>query len=188
MTKLVLVSKKIESEDKRKCDNSYASSKAEIIINESHIDDVFQPIHTIIITGIQISLGKVQAGLLTPYISISKYNPLAASSYIKLPKELDHSRKGLINIQNTHDNECFKWCFVRYLNSSDHNPRRITKDDKDFAKGFKRHKISSQYYRHSQNQKKNSIGISFFGYENKQTYPIDVSKKKHVKKNMLTYH
>ena len=41
MTKLVLVSKKIESEDKRKCDNSYASSKAEIIINESHIDDMF---------------------------------------------------------------------------------------------------------------------------------------------------
>ena len=136
MTKLVLVSKKIEIEDKRKCDNSYASSKAEIIINESHIDDVFQPIHTIIITGIQISLGKVQAGLLTQYISISKYNPLAASSYIKLPKELDHSRKGLINIQNTHDNECFKWCFVRYLNSSDHIPRRITKNDKDFARRF----------------------------------------------------
>ena len=41
MTKLVLVSKKIEIEDKRKYDNSYASSKAEIIINESHIDDMF---------------------------------------------------------------------------------------------------------------------------------------------------
>ena len=32
--------------------------------------------------------------------SISKYNPLAGSSYIKLPKELEHPRKGLINIQN----------------------------------------------------------------------------------------
>ena len=48
-------------------------------------------------------------------ISISKYNPLAGSSYIKLPKELDHPRKGLINVQNTDDNECFKWCLVRYL-------------------------------------------------------------------------
>ena len=28
------------------------------------------------------------------------YNPLAGSSYIKLPKELEHPRKGLINIQN----------------------------------------------------------------------------------------
>ena len=32
-------------------------------------------------------------------IGISKYNPLAGSSYIKLLKELDHPRKGLVNIQ-----------------------------------------------------------------------------------------
>ena len=38
-------------------------------------------------------------------ISISKYNPLAGSSYIKLPKVLDDLRKGLINIQNIDDNE-----------------------------------------------------------------------------------
>ena len=38
-------------------------------------------------------------------ISISKYNPLAGSSYIKLPKELDNLRKGLINIQNIDDND-----------------------------------------------------------------------------------
>ena len=41
-------------------------------------------------------------------MSISKYNPLAESSYIKLPNELDHPRKILINIQNTDDNESFK--------------------------------------------------------------------------------
>ena len=67
-------------------------------------------------------------------ISISKCNPLAGSSYIKLPKELDQPRKGLINIQHTDDNECFKWCLVGYLNPADHNPRRITKANKDFAK------------------------------------------------------
>ena len=38
-------------------------------------------------------------------ISISKYNPLAESSYIKLPKTLDHPRKRLINIQNIDVNE-----------------------------------------------------------------------------------
>ena len=38
----------------------------------------------------------------------SKYNPLAGSSYIKLPKKLDHPRKALIDIQNIDDNECFK--------------------------------------------------------------------------------
>ena len=41
-------------------------------------------------------------------ISILKYNSLAGSSYIKLPKELDHPRKGLINIQNVYDNKGFK--------------------------------------------------------------------------------
>ena len=37
-------------------------------------------------------------------INISKYNALAGSSYIKLPKELDHPKKGLFNIQNFDDN------------------------------------------------------------------------------------
>ena len=35
-------------------------------------------------------------------------NILFSSSYVKLPKELDHPRKGLINIQNIDGNECFK--------------------------------------------------------------------------------
>ena len=58
-------------------------------------------------------------------ISISKYKPLAGSSYIKLPKELYHPRNGLINIQNTDDNECFKWSLVSYLNPAGHHPAKI---------------------------------------------------------------
>ena len=58
MTPLVLVFKKIESEDKTKHDNFYSSSKAEIIINESDIDDVFQSIYTTITKNIQKSLRK----------------------------------------------------------------------------------------------------------------------------------
>ena len=60
-------------------------------------------------------------------ISISKYNSLAGSSYIKLPNELDHPRKGLINIQSIDGNESFKGSVVRYLNLTDHNSSRITK-------------------------------------------------------------
>ena len=67
-------------------------------------------------------------------ISIAKYYPLAGSSYIKSPNELDHPRKGLINIQNINGGECFKWCLVRYLNTADHHPARITKADKDLSK------------------------------------------------------
>ena len=66
--------------------------------------------------------------------NISKYNPLAGSSYTKLLKELDHPREGLINIQNIYYNECFKWCLVSYLNPADHHPARITKADNDIAR------------------------------------------------------
>ena len=86
--------KKIESEDKTKYDNFYSNSKAEIIINESDIDDVLQSIYTTTITNIQESLEKgsgwIIDSIIDHTISISKYNALAGSSYIKLLKELDH--------------------------------------------------------------------------------------------------
>ena len=50
VTTLVLVFKKIESEDKTKYDNLYSSSKVEIIINESDIKNVFKSIYTTIIS------------------------------------------------------------------------------------------------------------------------------------------
>ena len=87
-----------------------------------------------IISNIQKSLGKGSGQIINSVIdhaiSISKYNPLAGSSSIKLPKELDHPRKGLINIQNIDDNESLKWCLVRYLNPADDHPARIKKADK----------------------------------------------------------
>ena len=55
---LLLVFRKIESEDKTKYENVYSSSKAEIIINESDIDDVFLSIYATIITNMQKSLEK----------------------------------------------------------------------------------------------------------------------------------
>ena len=59
VTTLILVFKKIESEDKTKLDYFYSSSKTGIIIiNESDIDDEFQSIYTTIITNIQKTLGK----------------------------------------------------------------------------------------------------------------------------------
>ena len=130
MTTLVLV---FENEVKTKYDTLYSNSKTEKIINESDIDDLFQSIYTSIISNTQKDSGWIIDSVIE-HISILKYNFLGGSSYIKLPKELDHTIKGLINIQNIDDNECFKQCLVRYLNPADHNPARITKADKDFAK------------------------------------------------------
>ena len=56
----------------------------------------------LVMSNMQKSLGKgsgwVIDSVIEHNISISKYNPLTESSYIKLQKELDHPRKGLINI------------------------------------------------------------------------------------------
>ena len=69
----------------------FIQTQAEIIINESDIDDVSESINTTIISNIQKSLKKISGwindSVLDHTISISKYIPLAGSSYIKLPKE-----------------------------------------------------------------------------------------------------
>ena len=66
---------------------------------------MFKSIFATIIKNIQKSLGKgsdwIIDSVIDHTIDISQYNPLA--------------REGLINTQNTDDNECFKWCLVRYL-------------------------------------------------------------------------
>ena len=62
-------------------------------------------------------------------IDIANYDPLAGSSYITLPPELNNSVKGLINFKNK-DDECFKWCHVRFINPQNKNPERTKKQDK----------------------------------------------------------
>ena len=47
---------------------------------------------------------------------------------MKLSKELNHSGKSVINIQNTDKNLCCKWYLVRYLHPVDKNLVRIRKN------------------------------------------------------------
>ena len=70
---LVLVFQKIESQDKTNYDNFYSSSKAEIVINESDIDDMFKSIYTTIITSIQKSLRKGSGWIIDPVIDHTLY-------------------------------------------------------------------------------------------------------------------
>ena len=85
----------------------------------------------------------------------------------------------MINIQNIDDNECFKWCLVKNLNTTHRNPARIAKYDKDFGKNldFKYIKFSVKVSDIQKIEKQNSIGISVFGSENNGEHPIHVSKK-----------
>ena len=91
--------------------------KAEAIVNESHFDD----------SGLIQNSGRIIDWVKDHNINISKYNPLAGSIYIKLPKELDYPRKGLDIIQNIDDNACFELCLVRYLHPPDRNQQQVQK-------------------------------------------------------------
>ena len=66
------------------------------------------------------------------YINISNYEPLLDRSCISLPKAINYSMKGLINLKNN-DHKCFMWCHVRLINPTNSHPERINKQDKKIA-------------------------------------------------------
>ena len=85
------------NDDETKYSTFYSNSKAETIINQIDIDDVFESHYVTILSNIQQSPEKIPCWITDSVIdcntNISKYNPLAGSSYIKLPKELAFQRK-----------------------------------------------------------------------------------------------
>ena len=112
------------------------------------------------------------------YLNVTLYKPLNGNSYIELPFELRNSKKGLINMKNK-DEECFRWCHIRHLNPQTKYPERIKKEDKSmieklFYSGIE-FPISKKDY--NKIEKKNRIRVNVFGYENKQPYPIHISKE-----------
>ena len=64
-----------------------------------------------------------------------------------MSKESNHSSKGLINIQNTDENEYLKSCLVKYLHPLATNLGRIRKIDIKFPVKIKDvHKIDKKWY------------------------------------------
>ena len=127
--------------------------------------------------------------ILPLYQTSLKYNPLAGSSYIRLPKDLDNRRKGLINIQSIDDNECFKGSSVRYLNTADRSPAKITKSDKDFSKklDFKEIKFPVKIRDIHKIEKIESSALVFLVLKIRTNIQF-MYQKDIAKKNMLIYY
>ena len=99
------------------------------------------------------------------------------SSYLELPAKFRNSKKGLINIKNNKDNECFRGC---HLNPQKKDPQRIKKEEKRLIgelnyEGIE-FPVSQKQYNKIETQ--NSIRINVFGYEKEQPFPIHISKEK----------
>ena len=107
------------------------------------------------------------------------YKPLKGGSYIKLPKEIA-TKKAVVNMKNTKDDQCFLWCILRALNP--------VKRDKEIIDGTLKSKIDTVNMGNihypvalkdvSKFEKLNSdIAVSVYTYdENYSVGPLQVSK------------
>ena len=172
------------SNDKKILKNGYFNSTTDLIINETDIKLAIQASQQQILNKIAqwVSEGSGWTIQLIEnhYINIVNYNPLKGSSYIELPQELQNSAKGLINMKNK-DNECFRWCHIRHSNPQDKDPQRIKKTDKQYIEKLDYSSIEFPVTVKQINkiEKQNNICINLFGYEEKQKFPIYISKEKY---------
>ena len=79
----------------------YFNSSTKTIINHRYkFNKSFQEILYRVDAWIKRGSGWIIESIKSQYINISTYRPLVGTSYIDLPIELKHPRKGPINIKN----------------------------------------------------------------------------------------
>ena len=113
------------------------------------------------------------------------WDPIKASSYIDLPKELKN-KNAIINMKNEDNNKCFLWCVLRALNPKDTHPERIDKDLKSKEGTLNMEGITYPVDLKDikRFEKQNlDISISVLGYsKDERIYPLRISKFTKVKK------
>ena len=114
-----------------------------------------------------------------------KWDPLKASSYIDLPKELKN-KNAIINMKNEDNNKCFLWCVLRALNQKDTHPERIDKDLKSKENTLNMEGITYpvDFKNIKRFEKQNpDISISVLGYsKDERIYPLQISEYTKAKK------
>ena len=156
----------------------FNSSRKTVISHRYKLNQSFQEILHRIDAWVNKRSGWIIESIESQYINISTYRPLVGSSYIDLPIELKHPRKGLINIKNN-DQKCFLWCHVRHINPLKEHPERITKIDREIACNLKYDKIKFPVEEKDfeKIEIQNNICINVFCYENDMVFPIYVYDK-----------
>ena len=112
-------------------------------------------------------------------LKIDKWDPLKASSYIKLPVELKN-KKAIINMKNEDNDKCFLWCVLRALNPRKEKPERIDGDLKSkentLNMGGIAYPVSLKDIKRFEKQNLD-ISISVLGYsEDERIYPLRISE------------
>ena len=180
----VRMSKEV-GDGKTKKDSVYFKSKTGTVTNFEDIEATTAQNKLTVLARIETfqNLGSnwIILNIESHYVNIAMYKPLAGSSYMKLPADISNSMSGLINMKND-DKKCFMWSHVRHLNPKVRRATDITQSDRNFRVNLDYEgidfpvKISDI----DKIERKNSIGISVFGYKGKkQFYPIRITKANH---------
>ena len=77
-----------------------------VINNKFKLNQSFQEIIYRLENWVSNGNGWTVEEIISQFLNVSSYLPLSGSTYTKLPAELQHPMKGLINIKNN-DNKCF---------------------------------------------------------------------------------
>ena len=108
----------------------YFNSPVKTVINQRYrLNDSFEEILNLLDIWINEGSGWVTDKIEGLYINVANYEPLLSGSYIPLPKALNNSIKGLINLKSK-DHKCFIGRHVRLINPQNKNADRINKQDK----------------------------------------------------------
>ena len=101
-----------------------------MVINQRYLlNKSFEKTLSLLYIWINESTGRPIYEIQGFYVKTSNHEPLSSSSYIPLPKILNNSMKGSINLKNK-DHKCFLWCHVRLFNPQNENAERISKEIK----------------------------------------------------------
>lgn len=162
-------------------------TKAEVVLESTDINELYtnaadKILETITTFQRQGSNWRFRA-VVRMDINTFVYKPLKGSLYIPLSKELA-VKKAVINMKYE-DNECFKWCIARALNSVDVHPERVTKE---LAKQAERLNWSGITFPKTLNEidkferNNTDLSVNVFSYE-KSVYPLRISK--HERKDVV---
>ena len=137
------------------------------------LDECFNEIIYRLENWISHGSGWIVEEIINQYLNFSTYLPLSVSAYIKLPDELNHPMKGLINIKNN-DNKCFLWCHVRHLNCDGSKLSRIIKKDRMIAESLNCSEVDFSVSKKDYNKSSvmNGMNINAFCYEDGVMFPV----------------
>ena len=109
---------------------SYAHSDVVIITQGDDVGEIYNSQITKILEKIEefqnMGSGWQFEQVVSFDINVDPCTPLAGSSFIKVPKELE-GKHAIINVRNEKDNECFKWAVTSAAFPMKKDPQRLSK-------------------------------------------------------------